>query len=73
MVSQEEYEKLRETGGPPQGSYCSWTNDKTCKQYSWQQTYKECCDFFFEKYIPILEELADGDPDSVRIVFWFDN
>ncbi len=49
-------------------------------QIQWQETYAECCKEFIEKTIPKLKELAkispykeDIDPESVRIVFWFDN
>jgi hypothetical protein len=28
---------------------------------------------FVDDTIPLLEAIAEGDPDSVRFVFWFDN
>lgn len=28
---------------------------------------------FLNRTIPILESIAEGDPDSVRFVFWFDS
>jgi hypothetical protein len=49
-------------------------------QIQWQVTYAECCRGFIEGTIPKLKELAkpnryqdDIDPDTVRIVVWFDN
>jgi len=43
-----------------------------CK-LEWAETYWESCQFFCETVLPQLEELADGDPSSVRLVFWFDS
>lgn len=37
----------------------------------WTQTYRSTSTFFVEKTIPALQSL--GDPEDVRLVFWFDN
>lgn len=36
-------------------------------------TYAQAAGSFYEEALPKLRELANGDPESVRIVFWFDN
>jgi hypothetical protein len=40
-------------------------------QVGWEVVYKDAVDTFLSKTIPTLKKL--GDPDNVRIVFWFDN
>jgi hypothetical protein len=40
-------------------------------QVSWDESYRDCCKRFHEETMPKLEAL--GDPDNVRIVFFFDN
>lgn len=47
---------------PLKGYYC---------QVEWEQTYYSCCSEFWSSTIPRL--LALGNPEDVRIVFWFDN
>jgi hypothetical protein len=42
-------------------------------QVEWGVTYKNEAGSFYTKTLPRLKELAEGDPESVRIVFWFDN
>jgi hypothetical protein len=39
----------------------------------WSETYAQSVPDFLLKTMPKLRELANGDPESVRIVFWFDN
>jgi hypothetical protein len=39
----------------------------------WKETYKDKVGTFYSWSIPKLKELAEDDPGSVRIVFWFDN
>ncbi|AXF39792.1 hypothetical protein LEY_31 [Paenibacillus phage Ley] len=39
----------------------------------WTEPLKDRVDTFYTWSIPKLIELADGDLESVRIVFWFDN
>lgn len=39
----------------------------------WRETYREAAGDFYTEAIPKLEALADGDPTSVRIVFYFDS
>lgn len=38
---------------------------------SWTKTYHDCALKFWDKTVPELQKL--GDPDNVRLVFWFDN
>jgi len=40
---------------------------------SWPIKYKDVAKPILETLIPAMEVLADGDPDSVRFVFWFDS
>lgn len=40
-------------------------------EIEWKESYKSCCLKFYEKTIPALKKL--GEPDNVRLVFWFDN
>ena len=39
----------------------------------WGESYHDSCRYFCETTVPALEKLADGDPKSVRLVFWFDS
>lgn len=39
----------------------------------WRETYREAAGNFYTEVLPRLEALADGDPTSVRIVFYFDS
>jgi len=39
----------------------------------WTELYKESAGNFYDWSLSKLNELAGDDPDSVRIVFWFDN
>lgn len=40
-------------------------------KYRWSITYQDHCENFIKETIPKLKTL--GEPDDVRIVFWFDN
>lgn len=40
-------------------------------QVSWKEPYSESASHFVDKFIPEIQKL--GNPDDVRIVFWFDN
>jgi len=62
-VSNEEMEKIIKQGGEKGISYFT--------KVTWYETYKSCCVNFVTETIPALERL--GDPEEVRIVFWFDN
>lgn len=42
-------------------------------QLEWGETYHDSCRFFCETVVPALEKLADGRPEDVRLVFWFDS
>jgi len=42
-------------------------------QLEWGESYHDSCRYFCESVVPELEKLADGDPSSVRLVFWFDS
>lgn len=37
----------------------------------WEESYRECANSFLTETIPQLKRL--GNPENVRIVFWFDN
>lgn len=37
----------------------------------WPEIYRSTCQWFLENTVEVLKTL--GDPDNVRIVFWFDN
>lgn len=49
----------------------------TVKSYyvrmEWEDSIKDYCRHFIEFMFPLLEKVANGKPDHVRIVFWFDN
>jgi hypothetical protein len=55
------------------GKYPRKADKSYYTEVSWVEAYHESVGYFYDKSIPALEELAGGDPDSVRIVFWFDN
>lgn len=40
-------------------------------RYIWETAYREQVSLFLDDTLPVLESL--GDPEDVRIVFWFDN
>jgi hypothetical protein len=40
---------------------------------SWQANYADSAEAFLKETMPKLEALSYGNPDNVRIVFWFDN
>ena len=40
-------------------------------EVEWEMVYRDCVDVFLSDTMPKLR--AFGDPDKVRIVFWFDN
>lgn len=42
-------------------------------QYQWTTTLRSFCKRFLDQMIPLLEKIAKGKDDSVRITFWFDN
>jgi hypothetical protein len=42
-------------------------------EVSWEWTYAEAAGHFYAKTIPRLEMLSYGNPENVRIVFWFDS
>lgn len=49
---------------------------KTSRYYAiieWESTYKDTVPDLFNSVLPKLEELANGETDKVRIVFFFDN
>jgi hypothetical protein len=39
----------------------------------WMTAYKDSEAYFYKESIPKLKEIAGDDPESVRIVFWFDS
>lgn len=70
MVSQKQKEAYEKDGKRPE-SWCKWTNQKDYVQMSWPSNIKFYCEDFVENTIPQLQAL--GDPEDVRIIFWFDN
>lgn len=42
-------------------------------QVKWDKSYRDGFKGFYDKVIPKLQSLSDGDDENVRIVFWFDN
>ena len=47
-------------------------NDSTdFVEATWELTYYQLAEYFWGKVVRALREL--GDPEDVRIVFWFDN
>lgn len=64
---------LKEAGCPP-GSVGAKLADTRPRHYAlleWPVTYAQAAGRFLTETLPALEKL--GPPDSVRIVFWFDN
>ena len=53
-----------DNNGDTDGCYC---------QVEWEVAYYEATKDFCEETIPKLKELSEGDYNSIRIVFWFDN
>lgn len=53
------------------------TKDKGISYYirvQWEETYAQCVSSFYTEVIPKLKEMApEGNPEYVRIVFFFDN
>ncbi len=50
-----------------------YPNKQIYVQCEWGTPYYASCGHFWATTMPRLLHLADGDIDSVRIVFWFDN
>lgn len=42
-----------------------------CDSYAHTGTYAEIAGNFYTKTIPMIEQLAEGDPDAIRVVFFF--
>lgn len=64
-VSNEDMDKHVNNGVKP-GEFDLYT------YIEWQETDRETCAHFVNKFMPYLETLSDN-PEDVRIVFWFDN
>ncbi len=69
-VSPEAAKLYAETGEKPTSS-CLFTSDESWVSLSWELSYRQCCAGFLDEVLPELHVL--GEPDQVRIVFWFDN
>jgi hypothetical protein len=60
-------------------SYNLWNYDSHSASYLYlremlEYNYDEAREYLSEDYFKVIEELkAIGDPDDVRVVFWFDN
>jgi len=70
MVSAESRRQYLENGITP-NAWCSWTNTEGWDSLEWEESLAEYCNEFINEFIPELQKL--GNPDEVRIVFWFDN
>lgn len=70
MVTPEQAEEFKKNGTLPD-TWCAWTSQKDAVQIEWTWPLRDVCDEFINGTIPKLQEL--GEPDKVRIVFWFDN
>ncbi|MCY9511320.1 hypothetical protein M5W68_06935 [Paenibacillus larvae] len=73
FVDDEQYSEFLKNGSPKQWYFAQRSWGKPYKPIQWTETLKDCVDTFYTWSIPKLIELADGDLESVRIVFWFDN
>ncbi|QHZ53394.1 hypothetical protein [Paenibacillus larvae] len=75
FVDEKQYYEFKKNGSP------KWwyreeddLDSKTLySRIQWTKNLSDCVGTFFTWSIPKLIELADGDLESVRIVFWFDN
>jgi len=63
LVSNEEMERILEGGGEHKKSYFT--------KVEWEEPYKLSASTFFEVTLPALKGL--GEPENVRMVFWFDS
>ena len=70
VVTVEQAEEYRRSGKKPE-TYCGWTNAPGHEQIEWEEKYRDCVSHFYNSILSELKKL--GDPDKVRIVFWFDN
>ena len=70
FVTKEQAEEYRKYATLPE-SWCGGTTDPDAIQIEWSSGYYDSMKYFVDVTIPRLQEL--GDPDSVRIVFFFDN
>ncbi len=55
------------------GTYAQLPDMSYYTKVSWVESYKESVGSFYTDSIKMLEDVSLGDPDSVRIVFWFDS
>lgn len=62
--------KIRQTTGVP-GEFTINDEKSYYTQVQWVEPYRDSVKEFLDETVPRLEEL--GEPDKVRIVFWFDN
>ncbi len=68
-VSNEEMEKYISSNPPKSDPYDRVANVYTL--VSWEKSYAECAESFLTETLPALQQL--GDPNEVRICFFFDN
>lgn len=61
-ISNEEMDALLKSGA---------ATDEVYTQVEWGESYRECCANFLDTVLPNLKAL--GNPEDVRIVFFFDN
>jgi len=70
MVTKETAEEYRKTGKTPD-VWCGSTNQNGFENLEWKENLMEFTKGFVNETIPLLQTL--GNPEDVRIVFWFDN
>jgi hypothetical protein len=66
MLDEKKQAALRRTGDAPDLS-------NVFAEITWEETHQKAVGEFYTAMIPFLDGLAAGDPDSVRIVFYFDS
>jgi hypothetical protein len=82
-ITPEEQQRLLDEGDFwPKKESC-WYSFEISKQrkselikYSWEVSYRDCCEEFWEETVEELKEIAKNEglsDDNIRIVFWFDN
>lgn len=57
-------------------SYCGWSSSTTARERSWEVSYRDIAERFFEIVISKMEKLSKHTPyrdEGVRLVVFFDN
>jgi hypothetical protein len=67
---------MQKVGSFPSGSVGAEMQSRPVSYYTqveWEEAYAKSAHAFLNETLPKLEALSGDDPESVRIVFWFDN